>query len=258
MFLWSNAGPIVRQKDRRVYSGELRKLAKQYHVAAKRNGDIAIELRRRFSALRIWIAWKTFKKRQSIHIIDRSKESSLSEQDLDPITLEPPEKPYFDYYQSNGKITRYTAKVLIEYLNNSINLNEPTSNIPFSDKHLMELDNINVQNGWGFQSILERRYSNACQLEKERHEYISLLEAELIHLTRNAIENVQAPPILTLILLSYSGMLMELYRQDAAAAEVAIERHIDLIRDIMHPAHPYCITMVAIFQTIQTDLFEEF
>jgi hypothetical protein len=245
MFLWRIAGSSVQQRNRRVLTDELRALARQYQVPRLRNAEIAKRLRRRFAALRIYIAWKARKPLKAPRVAKQPSSESL-----DPITLERPESPYFDFVQ-HGKRKRYTARVLIDYMLSSNQFNEPTSNVPFSDADLGRLDAIGHAQGWRLESVLERRRSRRPEQAQWQQEMISVLELEMRQCTAELVEQQVNPFAVRQRLAEFALLFAELHEIDRGAAALAVRCCIDQFRNAVDPHFPPSVMVLAILHNFQ-------
>ena len=248
MFLWRIAGSSVQQRNRRVLSGELRALARQYQVPRQRNAEIALALRQRFAALHIYIAWKARKSLRAAKAPRAARQPSS--ESLDPITLDRPESPYFDYVQ-HGKRKRYTARVLIDYMLSSNQFNEPTSNVPFSDADLARLDAIGHAQGWHLESVLERRRSRVPEQAQWRQEMISVLELEMRQCIAELIAQQVNPFAMRQRLAEFALLFAELHDLDHSAASLAVRCCIDQFRAAVDPRFPPSAMVLAILHNFQ-------
>lgn len=163
---------------------------------------MAQQLVEHFAALKILIYWRAH------------------HSDVDPISLSRPEAPYYDHRRSNGKYQRYTARLLIEYMLESNNFNEPVSNLPFTDEELIELDSISKKSKWRFPSLLERRHSNVPLQSRVDQEHSQIFESELLELVDQLVLSiVQQQLFMTLEVFNQFQFLYSLYslhnRRDA-------------------------------------------
>lgn len=161
LFQINGARVSNRHDGRFIQLRELQKLASEAALPLRsklRKRELAKALNRHYAAVRILVSTRARQQR------------------LDPITLDRPEAPLYWHRHDNGRCTVYGARALVEYLLQSTEFREPTSNLPFTDADLAKVDAAAAS--LGLPSVRARQRSKAPERERRNREAALIADQE--------------------------------------------------------------------------------
>mmetsp|Transcript_3955 Transcript_3955/g.6186 ORF Transcript_3955/g.6186 Transcript_3955/m.6186 type:complete len:295 (+) Transcript_3955:64-948(+) len=152
----------------------------------------------------------------------KSRKKLKDNEHFDPIMREPLGKNVYTFIRPNGTCAQFNVESLVDYLLCTGDFIDPESRLPFSDKDLMEIDNIAQKADLKKSSVLAAKRDSA-QLYADRNFVRDALQGlerctgEVVAEMLNIVEECDPEEAEMRLLMREFPMFADLYRQICAA-----------------------------------------